>query len=176
MTLKSWKWIAASVIIISLFVVQTVGPKSWQEKLDRFIYHSDDFLYMRAFIYSFKEENQLVPVVYMPKHKLISMENAEDGFIVEIDQSMIRAQARGIILYTGNTKHLGNVMTVYYDDAEVKVTYGMLGDIEQYPFTLVYPEYILATLKSSNKFFLSVEKNGRMLEKDEVERWLIYND
>ena len=67
-------------------------------------------------------------------------------------------------------------MTVFYDQDEVKVTYGFLHTIEQLPYIQIKHDYLLATVNRKKEFYIQVEKEGETYTLEQTKRWLQIND
>ena len=174
---KKIQWLIAIVLCIGISLVQLYAPEKINERVQQIVYSSDDILYIRAKITNlFKEDDEIAPVFYPSTMRFRSIEPHHEGFIVQMDGMKVRANGDGIILYTGTTKTLGKMMTVFYDYEEVKVTYGLLHTIEQLPYIQVKHEYVLAEVNRKKEFYIMIEKDGETYTLEQTKRWLQFND
>ncbi len=174
---KKIQWLIAIVLCIGISFVQLYAPEKVKERMHQIVYSSDDILYVRGQITKlFKEEDEIAPVFYPTTMRFHSIEPQGDGFIVQMEGMKVRAGGEGIILYTGTTRSLGKMMTVFYDQDEVKVTYGLLHTIDQLPYIQVRHDYVLGTVNRKKTFYIMIEKDGESYTLEQTKRWLQFND
>lgn len=174
---KKIQWLIAIVLCIGISLIQLYAPGKVKERMHQIVYSSDDILYIRAqFTKLFNEDDGIAPVFYPSTMHFHSIEPYNNGFIVEMEDMKVRANGDGIILYTGSTRTLGKLITVFYDQDEVKVTYGLLHSIEQLPYIQVKHDYVLATVNRTKKFYIMIEKDGETYNLEQTKRWLQFND
>ena len=174
---KKFQWLIAIVLCIGISLVQLYAPEKIKDRMHQIVYSSDDILYIRAQITNlFKENDETAPVFYPSTMRFYSIEPHDKGFIVQMEGMKVRANGDGIILYTGTTRELGKMMTVFYDQDEVKVTYGFLHTIEQLPYIQIKYDYLLATVNRKKEFYIQIEKDGETYTLEQTKRWLQIND
>lgn len=174
---KKIQWLIAIVLCIGISLIQLYAPEKIKERMQKIVYSSDDILYIRAQITNlFKENDETAPVFYPSTMRFYSIEPHDKGFIVQMEGMKVRASGDGIILYTGTTRELGKMMTVFYDYDEVKVTYGLLQSIEQLPYIQVKNDYVLAEVNRKKTFYIMIEKDGEAYNLEQTKRWLQFND
>ena len=174
---KKFQWLIAIVLCIGISLVQLYAPEKIKDRMHQIVYSSDDVLYIRSqFTKLFKDDSNIKPVFYPSTMRFHSIEPYLDGFIVQIEDTKVRANGDGIILYTGTIKNFGKTMTVFYDQDEVKVTYGFLHTIEQLPYIQIKHDYLLATVNRKKEFYIQVEKEGETYTLEQTKRWLQIND
>jgi len=174
---KKIQWLIAIVLCVGISLIQLYAPGKVKERMQQIVYSSDDILYIRAQITNlFNEDDAIAPVFYPSTMRFHSIEPYDEGFIVQMEGMKVRASGDGIILYTGTTKSLGKMMTVFYDYEEVKVTYGLLHTIEQLPYIQVRHDYVLAEVNRTKTFYIMIEKDGEIFTLEQTKRWLQFND
>ena len=174
---KKIQWLIAIVLCIGISLIQLYAPEKMKERMHQIVYSSDDILYIRAQITKlFKDEDEIAPVFYPSTMRFHSIESHGEGFIVQMEDMKVRASGDGIILYTGTTRNLGKMMTIFYDLDEVKVTYGLLHTIEQLPYIQVKHDYVVATVNRTKTFYIMIEKDGEIYTLEQTKRWLQFND
>lgn len=174
---KKIQWLIAIVLCLGISLIQLYAPAKIKERMHQIVYSSDDILYIRAQITKlFKEDDEIAPVFYPSTMRFHSIESQGEGFIVQMEDMKVRSSGDGIILYTGSTKNLGKTMTVFYDQDEVKVTYGLLHTIEQLPYIQVKHDHVLATVNRTKKFYIMIEKDGEIYTLEQTKRWLQFHD
>ncbi len=174
---KKIQWLIAIVLCVGISLVQLYAPEKIKERMQQIVYSSDDVLYARAQITKlFKEDDEIAPVFYPSTMRFHSIDPHLDGFIVQMEGMKVRASGDGIILYTGTSKTLGKMMTVFYDYEEVKVTYGLLNTIDQLPYIQVKHDYVLGEVNRKQSFYIMIEKNGERYSLEQTKRWLQFHD
>lgn len=176
--MKRWQWFIAFFICLIVYFTNKYGQPTAQAILTRIVYTSDDLLWMRSLYQSLwaDEDNVLIQVSYEPNLKVSEIQPFEEGFLIQLNETEVRARHSGIILYTGNTKKYGKLMTVYYDSIDLKVTYGFLKDIKQLPYVIVKPRDLVAYMNETEKIYIQIQRGEQILTQEETIMWLEAHD
>ncbi|QUG42227.1 hypothetical protein KD050_02735 [Psychrobacillus sp. INOP01] len=111
------------------------------------------------------------PVSNPPLIEYKSIQPLEDGAVLSVDKSQdLYASEDGLIIYTGYRKKTGKTMSILYDTGET-ATYGFVDEFRQLPYTTINAGDIFGTI-DNEILYVQVEKEGEMLETDELIEWL----
>lgn len=111
------------------------------------------------------------PVSNPPLIEYKSIQPLEDGAVLSIDKSQdLYASEDGLIVFTGYRKKTGKTLSILYDTGET-ATYGFVDEFSQLPYTTVNAGDIFGTIENEI-LYVQVEKEGEMLETDELIEWL----
>lgn len=111
------------------------------------------------------------PVSNPPLIEYKSIQPLEEGAILSIDKSQdLYATEDGLIIYTGYRKKTGKTLSILYDTGET-ATYGFVDEFRQLPYTTVNAGDIFGSIENEI-LYIQVEKEGEMLETDELIEWL----
>ncbi len=114
------------------------------------------------------------PVQETPIIEYTTIQPFDKGAILSLESYMeLGAADDGLIIYTGYTKKTGKTLSILYDSGET-VTYGFVEEFYQLPYTTVNAGDFFASVKD-NVLYMQVEKDGDLLETNDIVQWLTAN-
>jgi len=137
-------------------------PSEMYEKVKSWVAPEEDLVSVSA------------PLQEIPKIEYTTIQPFDKGAILSLESYMeIGAMDNGLIIYTGYTKKTGKTLSVLYDSGET-VTYGFVEEFYQLPYTTVNAGDFFASVKD-NVLYMQVEKDGDLLETNDIVQWLTAN-
>ncbi|AYC29742.1 hypothetical protein [Paenisporosarcina cavernae] len=128
----------------------------------------------------FEEENE-IPVTASWQENASRMSQFKtiqsflDGYVITYDSTLsLSFPQDGLITYTGQNKNTGKTISIEFAD-DTSVTIGLLDHFEHLPYSAVSAGEYIASLNGEN-LYIQVQKDGKVLSKEETAQWLIAQD
>lgn len=168
------RWLIACIITVTvLLIAKLESNEVIQSDIISFVHTSQDIVKIQSIARQALQKEQEKVAVSSSSYsaqllKFVNVSALQDGYLLQYEYApSLEAIRDGFIVFTGYTKHTGKTMTVHYHN-NIIVTYGFLDEFQRLPYTSVAQGELLALKETATPLFLKMEKDGQVLELEEM--------